>query len=329
MTDVLNVVLNVFNSGASKLQGGGIGLLSVLVSIETVWAGLMVGLSPDSPTKKLFKKMIYLGIFTFIVLNWASMATTIMDGFVWAGTQVGGGADLSIMHNPSGILDKGMQITAPIWLQASEVGFMDGEIIYHLLTSIIGLAILVLHFIIAMQVFIAVIEFYIVASFGVIFIPWGVNQHTKFIAERYFGAILAAGTKLMVTWALLGVCFPIIRSLKLTKDPDFSEVVTVAFGVATIAFLIVRGPSIASGLMSGSANLGAGDAMSMGAAAMLGGASGASTAVGAVGAGAILAGTGGAGAPVAAAVYGAGKNNMSIQSLQQVGKAMKDTGDKK
>lgn len=282
MTTVLNAVLSIFQSGAGKLQGGGGGLLSVLITIEIVWAGIMIAMNGDSPIKTIFKKIIYVGMFTLLVLNWPSIATIILKGFTWAGTQVGGGANVSIMHNPSAILDQGMRITAPIWIAISEASIMDGEFLINAMSAFVGIAVLVLYFVIAIQVFLAVIEFYIIAAFGVIFIPWGVNQHTKFIAERYFGAILAAGTKLMVTWAMMGVSYPILRSLNLSADPSWSQVISLAFGVGTIAFLIIKAPAIAAGLMSGSANISAGEAMSMGMAGGSMAASGALAAGGAV-----------------------------------------------
>ena len=46
--------------------------------------------------------------------------------------------------------------------------------------------------------FITVLEFYIGAVLALILVPFGVNRHTAFMAERAFGLVIAFGTKLMV-----------------------------------------------------------------------------------------------------------------------------------
>src|SRR5690606_19172214 len=128
----------------------------------------------------------------------------------------------------------------------------------------IGFIVLILYFIVALQIFMTLVEFYLITAFGVIMIPWGINRHTAFIAERYFGAILAQGVKLMVVVTLVGLLMPVLSGLELGPDPSLTDGFSLMFGVATIGLLIWRAPSVASGLMSGSANLSASDTIGMG-----------------------------------------------------------------
>src|SRR5690554_3892855 len=153
-------------------------------------------------------------MFTFLVLNWPSVANTILDGFIWAGLEVGGaGSSISLMRDPSQILSEGMEATVNVWKNMADISFFQSGAIVYVFIGLVGIAVLIMYFLIAMHVFMTLLEFYIIAAFGVVYIPWGVNQHTKWIAERYFGAIVAQGTKVMVLSALLGVIYPILNSL--------------------------------------------------------------------------------------------------------------------
>lgn len=319
MTTTLNAILAVFEGGAGRVQSGGVGLLSVLIGIEITWAALMWALEAQLPFRSFLKKIVFVGMFAFLVLNWTTVANTILDGFIWAGMEVGGaGTNLGLMRDPSQILNDGMMATAMLWEGASDVSFWGPGIVIWIAMVVMCLAALVMYFLIAIHIFMTLLEFYIIVSFGVIYIPWGVNRHTKWIAERYFGAIVAQGTKVMVLTALLGVVYPILRSLQLSADPSFQDVMSLAFGVGTITFVVFRAPSIAGGLMSGAATLHAGEMMG---AAAAGGATVSSGVMTAGGAAAALV-TGGAAAPVAVAA-GASTAGSASSALHQAKGAKK------
>jgi type IV secretion system protein TrbL len=319
MTHTLEKILGIFEVGAGTLGAGGAGLLSVLITIEIVWGGIMWSfLDANGAFRQFLRKIVLVGIFAFIVLNWTTVANTILDGFVWAGAEVGGGhVPISLMRDPSQILDLGMAATTNIWKQIGEVSLLEsGTIGLMLLMGIVGFVTLILYFLIAMQVYMTLLEFYIITAFGTIFIPWGVNSHTKWIAERYLGAIVAQGTKLMVLSALVATVFPVLKALHLPEEPSWYQAISLMFGTGTIAFVVMRAPQMAGGLMAGSATLDAADAMSTaktvgtagaavavsaGSAAATGGATagaGLATSAGAVAkaAGSVASGSGGGGA---------------------------------
>lgn len=326
MTDTMNALLGVFRSGAGELSSAGAGLLGVLVAIEVTWAGIMWSLSSgDDVFRGFLRKVVHVGVFTFIVLNFSELANAALEGFMWAGGKIGGtGISVAALKNPSLLLDMGFSATKEAWLLVEETSIGDG-LASAFLMAIVSLMALLLYFAIALQIFVTLIEFYIVASFGVIFIPWGVNRHTAFIAERYFGAIIAQGTKLMVLAALVGVLQPLLQTLALPPDPSFEQVMCLLFGVGTIAYVIKRAPEVAGGLMAGSASLSAGDAV--GAALGAGGAAASVVGVAASGAtagGSAVAGgvasTAAAAGKVAVSGSGGGSGGSGASSASNVGK---------
>lgn len=280
MTRTLEAILAVFKGGAGRVQDGGVGLLGTLVAIEMCWGGIMWALSEnDEVMRRFFRKLILVGIYTFIVLNWTSVANIILDGFVWAGGQAGGtNVPIDRIRDPSTILDLGTTATLNVWKEIGETSVWSSQLLTTVLIGIVALGVLMLYFLLALQVYMAVLEFYIVAAFGTIFIPWGVNRHTKFVAEKYFGAILAQGTKLMVLAALVTAIMPIVENLKLPQNPQFYEVISLFFGMGTVTFVTWRAPNMAAGMMSGSASLHASEAAESGVSAAGTVATGAATA---------------------------------------------------
>ncbi len=315
MTQTLEAVLGVFEAGAGNLVSGGSGLLSTLIAIEIVWGGIMWAFMDATPAFKQFlRKIVFVGVFAFIVLNWVTLANTILDGFIWAGAEIGGGqVPIDLVRDPSRVLELGLSATGTIWEEVGDMSIMNSDWLAIVMMALVGLVTLSLYFVIAMMVYMTLLEFYIVSAFGAIFIPWGVNKHTKWIAERYFGAIVAQGTKLMVLSALIAVVYPILQGLELPPDPSWMDTLSLAFGAATIAFVTWKAPSVAGGLMSGSASLQAAEAM--GQAQVAGGA--AATAVGAA---ATTAGSGGAAGPAgAAATAGSVKSAASMSADGSLG----------
>ena len=315
MTRVLDTITGVLSGGAEALGGEAVGLLSVLIAIEITWAGLMWALgSGQQFFRQYLRKIIKVGIFGFLVVNWASVVNVIRDGFVWVGIELGGGdVQMSTMQDPSAIIEQGFVATGDVFANAAQSGVLSSGMVSDFMMALVGLVVVCLYFLVALQVFITLVEFYLIAAFGVVMIPWGVNKHTAFIAERYFGAILAQGTKLMVVIALVGILLPVVNEMQFSSAyPTFAEMLAMAFGMATIAWLMWRAPAVAGDLMAGSASLSANDAMGAAAGGAAMGVAAGKTAAGA----AATVASGGAAAPVAAgAAMGAARSiKDSVQS---------------
>lgn len=269
VTSALTTILSVFHQGAGRLAGAGAGLLGTLVAIEMVWAGVLWSLQPDmAPVLTSFlKRVVKVGIFSLLVLNFPEIANVVLDGFIWAGGQVGGANEaISLMRNPSKIIELGFTTVADAWVNTSfgEVGVISaisgggaGSVVEDLLAIVLSLIALAMYWLIAMQAFLCVLEFYVAAAFGAIFMPFGINQHTKWIAEKYMGAIMAQGAKLMVLTALIGVIAPILHGLKLPENSGFEHFLVLVIGVASLALIVWRVPQMASAMMNGQASLSA------------------------------------------------------------------------
>jgi type IV secretion system protein TrbL len=280
LTALMTRILGALTGGQSEMLGIGGSIATSLALIELVWAALMWSFgSGDEALKGFFSKIVKLGIWSLIIFNFPEIVEGIRQLFVHVGMVAAGGGGLPVaVTDPSAVADMGFDAVGPIWMDFKEqdstlmVGFSIKALVAMLILSFCGLFILMLYYFIALSMFLTVIEFYIVSAFGLVFVPWGINAHTKWIAERYFGALVALGTKLSVQVFMASVTLPVLEKFKLGAEPSFAQTFTLMLGVMAVALLNWRAPNVAAGMMSGAASLSTSDvtapAMSAAGAAM-------------------------------------------------------------
>ena len=117
-------------------------------------------------------------------------------------------------------------------------------------------------FILAIQLFVTIVEFKLTALAGFVLVPFALWNKTSFLAERVLGNVVSSGIKVMVLAVIIGIgtnYFDQMTNL-VGDDPGIAEALTLLMGALTLFGLGIFGPGIASGLVSGAPQLGAGSA---------------------------------------------------------------------
>ena len=138
-------------------------------------------------------------------------------------------------------------------------------------------------FILAIQLFVTIIEFKLTTLAGFILVPFALWNKTSFLAERVLGNVIASGIKLMVLAIIVGIGSTIFGSITGTFTPGavtLEQAASTILGSLSLLALGIFGPGIATGLVAGAPQLGAGAAV----------ATAAGTGAAVVGAGALAAG---------------------------------------
>ena len=188
--------------------------------------------------------------------------------------------------------------------------------------------VLLAFFILAVQLFVTLIEFKLTTLAGFVLIPFGLFGKTAFMAERVLGNVISSGIKVLVLAVIIGIGSTLFSQFTAGfggATPTIDDAMAIVLAALSLLGLGIFGPGVASGLVSGGPQLGAGAAIGTGLAAggmvLAGGA--------AAGGGAMLAAKGGAAALSggAAAVRGgataagAASAAYSLGSLGQSGAA--------
>jgi type IV secretion system protein TrbL len=257
LTLTLQNFISALSGAYGNIQGAANSLLSILIGIEVVLLGLWAALGGGDNVAGVFKKILHIGAWVWIVQAYPTLAKALRDSLIQAGMTAGGGStDVSLLMDPSRLAGYGLDATEPLTHKLADLGMTD---ISDLLVFGFGyLAIMGCFLVMAMNVFLAVLEYYVFAALAGIFLPFGLLQPTRFLAEKAIGAVVSASVKLMVLGLVVSIIDPVLSSIRFAgPEITFNELWSVFLTVCALMFLCWKAPSLAGSLLAGSPHLGA------------------------------------------------------------------------
>lgn len=288
------------------LLGGDVGFLTtVLIGIDITIAGLFWAMGGgDDIIGRFLKKILYVGVFALILNSFSTLTDIIFRSFAGLGLTAGGSTiTADDLLRPGRLAGTGFDAAKPLLDQASElvgpVAFFTNFVEIAVL-MIAWVIVIVAFFILAVQMFVTIIEFKLTSLAGFVLVPFALWNRTSFLAERVLGNVISSGVKVMVLAIIVGIgsnFFSEFTNSLQGREPDLEQAVTLMLASLALFGLGIFGPTIASGLVSGAPQLGAGAAVGTvvgaGATLAVGGAAavGGARAIGGAGLGAIRAGT--------------------------------------
>ena len=274
-TGVIDQFLNVFtqyiDSGFGLLQGDVKWLAATLIVIDLVLASLFWAWSPDEDViARLVKKVLFVGAFAFLINNWASLSRIVFESFAGLGLKASGtGLSEADFLRPGRIAQTGLDAGQPILQSISGlmgyVSFFENFI--QIVVLMFAWVIVVLaFFILAIQLFISLIEFKLTTLCGFVLIPFGLWGKTAFAAERVLGNVLSSGIKVLVLAVIIGIGSTLFDQFTqgFAAQPTIQDAMTVVLAALALLGLGIYAPGIANGIISGGPQLGAGAAVGTG-----------------------------------------------------------------
>ncbi|KTR81920.1 conjugal transfer protein TrbL [Novosphingobium barchaimii] len=326
----LQAFITYIDSGFGLL-GPDVGFLtSSLIGIDITLAGLFWAMGgEDNVIGRFLRKILYIGAFAFILNSFSTLADIIFRSFAQAGLTAGGGAMTAAdLLKPGRLAGTGFSAAWPLLEQASDmVGFttfFDNFLTIMVLLFAWALVI-VAFFILAVQMFVCILEFKLTSLAGFILVPFALWNRTGFLAERVLGNVVSSGIKVMVLAVIVGIVgigsnfFTEFTDALQGQEPDIGQAMSLVLASLSLFGLGIFGPSIASGLVSGAPQLGAGAALgtTLGAAGVTmlagGAAVGGARALGGAALGAVRSGT--AMGSAASTAYSLGKETAATPSV--------------
>ncbi|TRO86277.1 P-type conjugative transfer protein TrbL, partial [Glycocaulis profundi] len=271
--DVIDTFLATFiayiDSGFGLLAGDVAYLTTTLIVIDITLAGLFWALSSNSDViAGLIKKVLYVGVFAFIIGNFSFLATVVFDSFARLGLTAGGSAMAAEdLMRPGFIAGVGLEAAQPL---LEEIGEMVGPIsFFHnfVMIAVMFVAwavIMIAFFVLAVQLFITILEFKLSTLAGFVLVPFALWNKTAFLAERVLGHVITSGVKLMVIAIVIGIGSTLFASVtdafRTGDDVTLAQVMGTVLAALVFFWLGIFAPGIASGLITGAPQLGAGSA---------------------------------------------------------------------
>jgi type IV secretion system protein TrbL len=327
---VIDTFLNTFttyiDSGFGLIKGEVTYLSSTLIVIDITLAGLFWAWGADEDIlQRLVKKTLYIGFFAFIITNFNNLSGIVFNSFAGLGLKAGGSSiSTADFLRPGRLAQVGLDAGQPLLDAASQMmGFTSffANFVQIAVLMVSWLLVLIAFFILAVQLFVTLIEFKLTTLAGFILIPFALFNKTAFLAEKVLGNIVASGIKVMVLAVIVGIGTGLFAQFTTTYaggQPTIEQALSVVLAALAMLGLGIFGPGIATGLVSGAPQLGAGAAVGTGLA-VAGTAMAGAGALGLAGRGAMAAASGTAAAARGGAAMAGGAS--SAYSLASAGRS--------
>jgi P-type conjugative transfer protein TrbL len=269
---LMDRVLNRFKSNASGwgsvIEAVATRLFWTLVVISMVWTFGMMALSKADIGEffaEFLRFTIFTGFFWWLLVNGPSFALSIIESLM----QLGGtaaGAGYSDEFTPSGIIDIGFVIFGKTIEESSRWSPFDS-----VMGMLLGLAVLFLCALIAINMLMLLISAWIMAYAGIFFLGFGGSRWTHDLAINYYKAVLGLAIQIMTMILLVGIGVGLVNEYYLNMQTGvvFSEMAVIAMATLTIYLLCSKVPQLLAEIVTGMAS-GGGGIGQFGAGALMG-----------------------------------------------------------
>ena len=267
----LNTFAAYIDSGFGLLRGEVAFLTATLIVIDMTIAGLYWAMSHatgqgEDVIAKLLRKVLYVGAFAYIINNFNWLASIVFRSFAGLGiTATGSAITMENFLQPGRLAKTGLDAGGPIFLQLDDMmGFpevflnLDAILVLFLAWLVVVLC----FFVLAIQLFITLIEFKLTTLAGFVLVPFALWNKTSFLAEKVLGNVVASGVKVLVLAVIVGIGSGLFTQFQVHPDePSLDHALVIMLASLTLLALGIFAPGIANGIVSGGPQLSAGAAV--------------------------------------------------------------------
>ncbi|MCL2713236.1 MAG: P-type conjugative transfer protein TrbL [Alphaproteobacteria bacterium] len=270
-TGVIDHFLEIFTryiDGGFGLLRGEVGFLATtLIAIDMTLVALFWAWgSEEDIIARLIRKTLFVGVFAWLISNWNSLARIVFDSFAGLGLKASGtGFAAADLLHPGKVAQTGLDAGRPLLESISNLmgywSFFENFIqIACMLFA--WLVVLLAFFILAIQLFVSLIEFKLTTLAGFVLIPFGLFGKSAFLAERVLGNVVSSGIKMLVLAVIIGIGSTLFAEFTsaggTTTPPTIDQAMAMVLAALSLLGLGIFGPGIASGLVAGGPQLAAG-----------------------------------------------------------------------
>ena len=195
--------------------------------------------------------MLYVGAFAYIINNFNWLASIVFRSFAGLGITATGSAITMENFLQPGRLAKTGIAGAPILEQIGEMaGFpevfvnLDPIVVMFLAWLVVVLC----FFVLAIQLFITLIEFKLTTLAGFVLVPFALWNKTAFLAEKVLGNVVASGVKVLVLAVIVGIGSGLFAQFQVhPAEPSIDHALVIMLASLTLLALGIFGPGIATG----------------------------------------------------------------------------------
>jgi len=282
MTDlsIISQIQNAFDQaiggGFANIQSDVNWIFATITILTLVLTALLTWVwgEVDTLLRALIQRILLIGFVGYLVNNWHSLTMMVVDGMTQLGLKAGGSGESfnTFLNSPEQIVSDGFNIAKHIYDVCNNCSLITNAgwlLIYLIAVAMILLAM----FWLAITVFVTTLEFKLVTLASMILVPFAVWQKTTFLSDRALGYVFSVGAKLLALALVTTIGEKFLANLTVSATPNLENAAAIVLACFTVLILALSGGSLASALVSGGPQLGAGSVVGAAAAtAAMGGA---------------------------------------------------------
>ena len=260
-TGVIDHFLEIFtryiDSGFGLLSGEVAFIATTLIVIDVTLAALFWSWGADDDIMaRLVKKTLFVGVFAYIIGNWNNLARIVFESFAGLGLKASGtGFTTADLLRPGKVAQTGLDAGRPLLDSISSLmgywSFFENFI--QIACMFLAWALVLLaFFILAIQLFVTLIEFKLTTLAGFVLIPFGLFGKSAFMAERVLGNVISSGIKVLVLAVIIGIGSTLFSEFTAGfggANPTIDEAMAIVLAALSLLGLGIFGPGIANGLV--------------------------------------------------------------------------------
>lgn len=235
-------------------------LAGIEIGIAAVWLAINAA-SLDAWFAELVRRIMFIGLFAFILNGGSSFAKAVVDSLYQIGA--GGGS-----ASPANIFDAGIRVASKMSEQAKFGLFEDNALA---IAAVFAMVVVVVSFSLVAAIFVAVmVEMYVGLLAGMIMLGLGGSSYTKDFAVRYLVYAFSVGMKLMALVMIAKIGSDILLGLADAPTATSDQFITTLAiaGISVVVFVIAMYvPPIIQGVVQGASVGGGMEAIRHGAQA--------------------------------------------------------------
>lgn len=283
LDSVLNVFINNASTWANLISSAATRLYWTLVIISMVWTFGMMALRKADIGEffaEFTRFIVFTGFYWWLLINGPAIASSIIRSLMELGGQAAALGGYAGTFTPTSLLDIGFILFGRTLAESSVWSPVDST-----LGIVLGLAILVLTALIAINMLLLLISAWVLSYAGIFFLGFGGSRWTSDIAINYYKTVLSIAAQVMTMVLLIGIGVSLIEDYytRMETGLELSEMAVIAIVALAILRLSNKLPQLVSGIITG-ASIGGGGIGQLGLGAVLGAASTATAAASMAGA---------------------------------------------
>ena len=255
-----------------------------LLCLELIFIAIQMMTGKITDIGQVVGKVLTLGFIYYLVSHFVPLSTQFKNGFLWVIDQFltpQGSPNTkftlsaaTMLNDPTIIMTwasdniiakvhEGIKnlLNINVVINTGVIGFPGALIGEAIIFGIEKFLIMLAFTILAVEIVIAQIEFYIILLFALILVPFTVWEPMRFIGTRSFSAVIGQTLKLAMTVAVITIGMHVIEGLGTQLVPanlTFTTMFGVFAATAVLIFLALQVPTLAMALISGNPGLSAG-----------------------------------------------------------------------